>query len=340
MLEVALFLVSLGFAVTLGMLLFGNKRAGGPAIAPTRGHTPQLESESKARAQTEAELERKRRELEEQRSQVNELKAQLKDAKRKLFEAKDADKSDKDLLRARAEVERNASHQLEVVRIELAGALAEIDRLKALSSEGGRARRAPAPAAPTPAAAPVMSTPAEAPVAAPVAAETAEAPVAAPAPAPRRFRELSDADRERMERLEHTANKERSRAAELDANLKKTRSRADTQARLYTATKGELDLVKDKFKALEKRLNRTLLERDLVRRAIKDLEKRTGILAERTELTPDEIAASDRKSDEAASAAAAAAAAESERRAAMAQAEAPAESTPPAADEKNGTPAS
>ena len=64
--------------------------------------------------------------------------------------------------------------------------------------------------------------------------------------------------------------------------------------------------MKDKFKALEKRLNRTLLERDLLRRAIKDLEKKTGMLAERTELTPDEMAASDRKVEEAAQARAAA----------------------------------
>ncbi|HET9450360.1 MAG TPA: cell envelope biogenesis protein TolA, partial [Aggregicoccus sp.] len=202
MLVALLILMTLGFAVTLGMLLFGNKRAGGPAIAHTR--TPQLESESKARAQAEAELERKRRELEEQRAQLNELKSQLKDAKRKLFEQKDSDKGDRDLLRARAEVERNASQQLELVRADLATALAEIDRLKA-QSEGGRPRRAPAPAA---APAPLSAVPPAAPAAAaeaPAASDLPAAPVAA-APAPKRFRELTDADRERMERLEHTAN--------------------------------------------------------------------------------------------------------------------------------------
>ena len=68
--------------------------------------------------------------------------------------------------------------------------------------------------------------------------------------------------------------------------------------------------MKDKYKALEKRLNRTLLERDLLRRAIKDLEKKTGMLAERTELTPDEMAASDRKVEEAAQARATAEAAQ------------------------------
>jgi uncharacterized protein YaaN involved in tellurite resistance len=102
-----------------------------------------------------------------------------------------------------------------------------------------------------------------------------------------------------MERLEHTANKERGRAGELERELKRVRSRADSQQRIFSASKNELELVKDKYKALEKRLNRILLERDLLRRAIKDLEKKTGMLAERTELTPEEMAASDQKVEEA-----------------------------------------
>ena len=41
-----------------------------------------------------------------------------------------------------------------------------------------------------------------------------------------------------------------------------------------------------------------MLERDLMVRAIKDLEKKSGITAERVELTPDEIAASDQRVNE------------------------------------------
>ena len=133
------------------------------------------------------------------------------------------------------------------------------------------------------------------------------APAAAPTPAPepRRFRELSDTDREKMERLEHLANRERSRAQELSAEVRRLKGRTETQARVYTVIKGELDLLKDKFKALEKRLNRTLLERDLLRRAIRDLEKKSGLAADRTELTADEVAASDRSVEERAAAEAA-----------------------------------
>ena len=87
--------------------------------------------------------------------------------------------------------------------------------------------------------------------------------------------------------------------------VRRLKGRTETQARVYTVIKGELDLLKDKFKALEKRLNRTLLERDLLRRAIRDLEKKSGIAADRTELTADEVAASDRSVEERAAAEAA-----------------------------------
>ncbi|NMO22471.1 cell envelope biogenesis protein TolA, partial [Pyxidicoccus fallax] len=114
----------------------------------------------------------------------------------------------------------------------------------------------------------------------------------------RRYRELNDADREKMERLEAQANKERSRAVELEKELRRVKGRTETQQRVYAAAKSDLDLMRDKYKALEKRLNRTLLERDLLRRAIKDLEKKTGMLADRTELTPEEMAASDQRTEE------------------------------------------
>ena len=223
--------------------------------------------------------------MEELRSTVAELRGELKQTRKKLHDQRESEKGGTDLLKARAEVERSASQQLEVVRSELATALAEVGRLRS-ETEAFRTRRAPPAPAPAPPAAP-------APAAAP------------PAPEPRRFRELSDTDREKMERLEHLANRERSRAHELSAEVRRLKGRTETQARVYTVIKGELDLLKDKFKALEKRLNRTLLERDLLRRAIRDLEKKSGLAADRTELTADEVAASDRSVEERAAAEAA-----------------------------------
>ncbi|WP_224250241.1 coiled-coil domain-containing protein [Hyalangium gracile] len=341
---VALILVSIGFAVTLGMLLFGSNRAS----VPTPTVKGELDDASKARARAESELERKQKELDEQRSQLQEVKEQLKQTKRKLFEQKESEKGERDLLKARAETERQASVQLEMVRVELANALAEVERLRGEQGGGARQRRAPAPqpaapSAPAASSAPAAPTaeasaPATGQISAPAqegervvmaavqVTPAAEQPAAEKDRGQRRYRELNDADREKMERLEHTANKERSRAGELERELRRVKGQSETQQRIFAAAKSELDLQKDKYRALEKRMNRALLERDLLRRAIRDLEKKTGMMADRTELTPDEMAASDQRTDEVARERAAA---EAQRAAAQAQPEAakPAEST-------------
>jgi hypothetical protein len=265
---VALVIVSIGFVALFAYVMFGQPHD----RAPAAGHTP---SSAQPQGALEAELDKKRRELDEQRALVQELRGAVKQTKRKLFDQKEADKGGQDLVKARAEVERSASAQLETVRGELAAALSELGKLR--QDQDPRRRSAtPAP---------------------PVAPKAEEATAEKDKPV-RRFRELNDADRERMERLEHQANKDRGKASELEREVKRLKGRNETQHRVYVVTKGELDLLKDKFKALEKRLNRTLLERDLVRRAIKDLERSTGTPAPRTELTAEEIAASDQKVEE------------------------------------------
>ncbi|RKH10825.1 cell envelope biogenesis protein TolA [Corallococcus sp. CA053C] len=309
----ALILVSVGFAVTLGLLLFRDKGSAGmgPASVSSPSFRGELESETKARAKAESEVQRKQKELDEQRSQLQELKEQLKQTKRKLFDQKEGDKGTQDLVKARAEVERNASIQLAQTREELSHALTENAKLRAEAESRGGNRRREAPPAPVQAASPVAAAPTApgvteliaapaSPASEPVVSAAVSVPPAAPAEPVRRYRELNDADREKMDRLETAANKDRARAVELEKELRRIKGRADTQARILAVTKSEADLGKDKYKALEKRLNRTLLERDLLRRAIKDLEKKTGILADRTELTPDEVAASDQRSDDAA----------------------------------------
>jgi chromosome segregation ATPase len=331
---VALILVSIGFAVTLGILLFGgSNRAALPSSSSSSAPSSrnELESESQRRTKAEAELQRKQKELDEQRTQLQDVKDQLKQAKRKLFEQKETDKGPQDLAKARAEVERAASLQLEQTREELAHAITENQRLKSeMESRGRRPQPAPAPApVAAPVAAPQISAPAkegESVVAAAVTV-TPAADAAQQDRGARRFRELNDADRVKMERLEQQANKERSRAVELEKELRRVKGRNETQQRVYAAAKNDLDLMRDKYKALEKRLNRTLLERDLIRRAIKDLEKKTGMLAERTELTPEEMAASDQRTEETARVRA-----ETEAQATAQQAPAPAPSEAPAAE--------
>lgn len=305
---VALILVSIGFAVTLGILLFGgSNRAALPSSSSSSVPSArnELESESQRRAKAETELQRKQKELDEQRTQLQDVKEQLKQAKRKLFEQKEADKGPQDLAKARAEAERAASLQLEQTREELAHVLSENQRLKAEMESRGRRPQPAAPAPAVAAAAPVtpaqqLSAPAKEgePVVVTAVAVTPAADAAREDRGQRRFRELNDADREKMERLEQLANKERSRAVELEKELRRVKGRTETQQRVYASAKSDLDLMRDKYKALEKRLNRTLLERDLLRRAIKDLEKKTGMLADRTELTPEEMAASDQRTEE------------------------------------------
>ncbi len=245
---------------------------------PTASLQGKVDVEAKARSAAESELEKKRRELDEQRAAFNEVKDQLKQAKRKLFDQKSSATPSNDLAVEREKVERSASVQLENTRAELSAALAELHRVKA-DADAARTRRT----------APV----AEAPV-----TEAPRAPAPAPLPVQRVIRELSDADKEKIQRLEAQSAKDRSRALEVERELKRVRGRVDTQTRVFTSTRSELDLVKDKYKALEKRLNRTLLQGDLFRRAIKDLEKKSGVAAENTELSAAEIADSDRSVDE------------------------------------------
>lgn len=275
----ALILVSIALAVTLALLAFGNR---GAQVSPA--NQAKIEAETKARATAEAELDKKRKDLEEQKSQVNALKEQLKQAKRKLYEHREADRGGDELVKARLEVERTASIQLERTREELSAALSEIERLR---TERELLRRKPAAAAPPPPPPPVAA-----------ATEAEAAP--APLPAEKRYRELSPAEKEKMDRIEHQASRDRARAADIDREMKRIRARLETQHRVYVVAKGELDLLRDKYKALEKRLNRTLLEKDLLKRAIGDLERKTGMAAGRTELTAQEIALADQQTEESA----------------------------------------
>ena len=302
-------------------ILFVNK----PAQAPANNNVPQAKAQADAPAvnkSAEAELEKKRKELDSLRKEFQEAKDELKAAKKKLYEQSQADKGAADLVKARAEVERNASIQLENVRAELAQALSEVERLR--SDKPGSRRPAPAPAA-----APAVE-----------AEKKEAAPVEKPQVVIQRVvRELNEQDREKMARLESDASKARHKASDLENEVRKLKVRSENGARFLKVAQSELELAKDKFRAVEKRLNRVLLERDLLRRAIKDLEKKTGMAAERTEMTQEEMAASDKSVEErqaaesaaekAVEAAAAAAAKSAEEAAAAAAPAAPAETPAP-----------
>ena len=170
-------------------------------------------------------------------------------------------------------MERHASLQLEATRAELATALAEVQRLKAQSDESRSRRKA------------VERT----------EEKPAEKPPERQEVVQRVIRELSDVEKERIARLEQQSSNDRKRANELDREVRGLRAKIDRIHRESKRVYSEANLARDKFRAVEMRLNRTLLENDLARRALKDLEKKTGQHAEHSTLTPEEIAESDRR---------------------------------------------
>jgi len=269
-------LVLLGIALAVS-LAFNLGLLGSKAAAPANPNAPartEARSTGEDTRKLEADLEKKSKELSELKKSHTEAKDELKTAKKKLFDLTEGNKSGDDLARARADVERSASIQLDATRAELATALSEIQRMKADADNKGK-KRAPVEAA---AAAPV------------------EKKEEAPRPQEvitRVIRELNDVEKERIAKLETQSANDRKKANELDRELKSFKAKFDRHQRDSKAVFKDAELARDKFRAVEMRLNRTIVENDLLKRAIKDVEKKAGLDATRIELTAEEVAQSD-----------------------------------------------
>jgi chromosome segregation ATPase len=280
---VTVLIVLLGIALAASLAfnfgLFGQTPTSStrpsPASAEAAPSSQTRGDEGTPRAnRSDGELEKKRKELDELRKSHADLKDELKGAKKKLHDAKTEGKTGDDLMKARAEVERQASIQLDNTRAELATALSEVARLRADADLKGK-KRIERPAAPT-----------EMPE------EKAEKPQEV---VTRVIRELSDVEKERIARLEAQSSTDRKKAIELDRDLKSLKAKLERHHRESKHVFSEGTLARDKFRAVETRLNRTLLENDLLRRAVADLEKKTGLHAEHAQPTAEEFAESDRK---------------------------------------------
>jgi len=231
-------------------------------------------------AKLENELEKKRRELDDVKKSQGELKMELKEAKKKLHDQKEFAKTGDDLVRARSEVERQASTQLETTRSELANALSEMQRLRGeLEGKG----RKPRPMVPSAEAAPVAAA----------AAPEAKVEERREVVIQRVIRELSDTEKEKMQRLELQSSSDKKKAIELAAELRNVKSKIDREKREAKRIYEEGRLARDKFRAVEIRLNRTLLENSLLKGAIRGLEQKTGQVAEHPAPTAEELAHSD-----------------------------------------------
>ncbi len=272
--------IALVASLAFNMGFFGAKAA--PAKSSSNEAAPRndrRDDDGAARAsKLESELDKKKKELDEVKKAQTELKDELKATKKKLFDQRETEKAGDDLVKARAEVERQASIQLESTRQELSNALAEVQRLRNENDLRGKKRAEQ----PKPAADAAASTE-------PKVEEKREPPP----PVQRVIRELSEAEKEKMNRLEQQSSQDKKKAIELAAELRNVKARIEREKREARRVYEEGKLARDKFRAVEIRLNRTLLESDLLKRAISDLEKKTGTKAEKVTLSAEELAASD-----------------------------------------------
>lgn len=270
---IALVLIGVALAISLAFnlgLVGGQK----PAAQSSSSNAPAAARESRSSGddtrKLEGELDKKKKEIEELKKAQNDLKEELKTAKKKLFDVKESHKDGDDLAKARTEVERQASIQLDATRAELATALADIQRLKSDAENKGKKR-------------PVEAAPVEKKEEAPKPQEVVT----------RVIRELSDVEKERIAKLETQSANDRKKANELDRELKSFKAKLDRHQRDSKRVYQDAELARDKFRAIETRLNRTIMENDLLKRAIKDVEKKAGIDAGRLELNAEELAQSD-----------------------------------------------
>ncbi len=273
---IVIILLGIALAVSLAFnlgLIGGGPKPSAQAVAntPSAARNETRSDDDRAR-KLESELDKKKRELEDTKKAQAELKDELKSTKRKLHDQRETEKSGDDLVKARAEVERQASMQLERTRAELATALADLQKLKTEVENKGK-KRAPEPVE-----------------------KKEEVKVERPAEVITRvIRELSEVEKERITKLEAQSSNDRRKANELDREVKSVKSKLDRHQRDSKRVYQDAELARDKFRAIEMRLNRTLVENDLLKRAIKDLEKKSGVVAGRLELNEEEIASSDSK---------------------------------------------
>ncbi|HCF58684.1 MAG TPA: hypothetical protein DFS52_11915 [Myxococcales bacterium] len=229
-------------AVFFGLQTGAAKASASKALAEVEALRTRLSAvESEAKKSHDA--------LEEKRKSVGELKEKLKDVKRRRHDEREADKLKKDIQAARAEIEREMERKLAATREEAAVSKDAVRKLTA-EIEALKSRR-------------------PAPVEQKVEAKVDEK---AERPEPQR-RELSPEEKARLEKAEQGLAKATKRIEELEVEVKKARGRSETDRRVFVVQKGELELAKDKFRALEGRHNALVLERDELLKALALLDK-------------------------------------------------------------------
>jgi len=258
--------------VSLYLLIF--KPGSAPAPKPAPKDLPAKEENNSPVVSSQEELNAKTAELQKTKGELQKTKEELKQNKQKLFEAREKNKQLEAELKTQKQLERQAIQETETARLHLADLSTALNKLKLeLETQKPQARM---PAPPSPAAAPPQT-------------ETAESSKPANKPA-KLIRELSPAEKEKLENVERLISAEHNRAQELEKELKTLKIRFELGQRQLKNFQSSDKLQKDKFRALEKRLNRILLEKDFLLRAMRDLENRCGLQATIAELPKEAFA--------------------------------------------------
>lgn len=218
----------------------------GPARASSNKALKEVEALKARLADSETEGRRHLDALAAKRRETDELKDRVRDAKKKRQEEREMEKFQRDLTKARQEIEVEMERKLSQAREEAEEARSIAKKLS-VELEGLRSKRPMA-----------------------VVAPIGEAPAA---PQERKPREPRPEELVRLEVAEKDLKEAREKAREFDAEVKRQKGRAETDRRVLLIQKKEIELAKDKYRALETKHNALIHERDDLRLSLYELEK-------------------------------------------------------------------
>ncbi|MGC4117314.1 MAG: hypothetical protein QM765_22685 [Myxococcales bacterium] len=204
--------------------------------------------------------------LETKRREADELKEKLKDVKKRRHEEKESARLKQDIQHAREEIEREMEKKLQSAREEAEISKAQVKKLteEVATLKSRKPERAP------------EAKPAEAAPAKPVEP-----------PAPLVPRQATPEEVKRAEEAEKAAHQAKRKVDEIQEEIKRVRARAETDRRVFLVQKSEVEIAKDKFRAMESKANALVLERDELKKAVYLLEKGAKSVKPTAEAAPE-----------------------------------------------------
>jgi len=238
--------ILLGLAA-LAAVIFGLQ------VAKARGEasraTSDFEGVRKRLTDLESETRKHSEALEAKRKEAEELKERLKDVKKRRHEEKESARLKQDIEVAREEIERVMEKKLQLAREEAEISKSQVKKLT-VEVEALKSRRAERVSEPRP-----------------------EAPKPVVDTRPLEPRYATPEEVTRAEEAEKAAVLARKKVEEAHEEVKKVRARAETDRRVFLVQKGELEVAKDRFRAIEAKFNALFLESEGLKKAVWLMEK-------------------------------------------------------------------